>query len=98
MRSMVAPAARAAYRLPLLAYWLLWVPVLAVVARPVRRLIWVRARPAVLIGGLLAGFLGVLVYICAGQALVNRFAGPPPARKVPLGRAFLRNFKDTVGY
>jgi len=98
MRNMVAPAARADYRLPLLAYWLLWVPVLAVVARPVRRLIWVRARPAVLIGGLLAGFLGVLVYICAGQALVNRFAGPPPARKVPLGRAFLRNFKDTVGY
>jgi len=97
MRAEIPPAARADYRLSSLAYWLLWVPVLGVVAGPVRRLIWVRARPSVLIGALLAGFLAVLVYIAAGQALISRVAGPPSVRKMPLGRVFIRNFKGIVG-
>jgi hypothetical protein len=63
----------------------------------VRRLISARARPAVLVGALLAGFVGVMVYINAGQALVSRFAGPPTVRKMPMGRVFLRNFKGIVG-
>ena len=97
MRSQLKPEAQAEYWLASLVYWLLWIPVIAVAYRPVRRLIWVRARPSVLIGALLGGFLAVLLYICAGQALASRIAGPPAVRKMPLGRVFLRNFRDTVG-
>src|SRR5678815_1022745 len=84
MRTEIPPNLRADYRLAAVLSWLLWVPVLAVLARPVRRLISVGARPAVLLGALLAGFLGVMVYISAGQALVSRFAGPPTVRKLSL--------------
>src|SRR6516225_5605464 len=97
MRSQLKPEAQAEYWPASLVYWLLWIPVIAVAYRPVRRLIWVRARPSVLIGALLGGFLAVLLYICAGQALASRIAGPPAVRKMPLGRVFLRNFRDTVG-
>ena len=97
MRTEIPPDLRASYRLASVLSWLLWVPVLAVLGRPVRRLISVRARPAVLVGALLAGFLGVMVYINAAQAVVSRFAGPPTVRKMPLGRVFLRNFKGLVG-
>jgi two-component system, LytTR family, sensor kinase len=97
MRNEMPPNLRADYRLASVLSWLLWVPVLALLGRPVRRLISVRARPAVLVGALLAGFVGVMVYINAGQALVSRFAGPPTVRKMPMGRVFLRNFKGIVG-
>jgi len=97
MRTEIPPNLRTDYRIAAVLSWLLWVPVLAVLGRPVRRLISVGARPAVLVGALLAGFLGVMVYINAGQALVSRFAGPPTVRKMPVGRVFLRNFKGIVG-
>jgi len=97
MRTEMPPDLRADYRLASVISWLLWVPVLAVLGRPVRRLISVRARPAVLVGALLAGFLGVMVYINGAQALLSRFVGPPTVRKMPMGRVFLRNFKGIVG-
>jgi hypothetical protein len=97
MRTEMPPDLRADYRLASVISWLLWVPVLAVLGRPVRRLISVRARPAVLVGALLAGFLGVMVYINGAQALLSRFVGPPTVRKMPIGRVFLRNFKGIVG-
>jgi hypothetical protein len=97
MRNEMPSHLRADYRLASVLSWLLWVPVRALLGRPVRRLISARARPAVLVGALLAGFVGVMVYINAGQALVSRFAGPPTVRKMPMGRVFLRNFKGIVG-
>jgi two-component system, LytTR family, sensor kinase len=97
MRTEMPPDLRADYRLASVISWLLWVPVLAVLGRPVRRLISARARPAVLVGALLAGFLGVMVYINGAQALLSRFVGPPTVRKMPMGRVFLRNFKGIVG-
>ena len=85
------------YRLWTLALWLLWVPVLAVVSGPVRRLVSARARPAVLIVALLAGFLGVMAYFSAAQALLSRFTGPPTLRKMPAARVFLNGFRGIVG-
>ncbi len=97
MRTEMPPNLRADYRLASVISWLLWVPVLAVLGRPVRRLISVRARPAVLVGALLVGFLAVMVYVNGAQALLSRFVGPPTVRKMPMGRVFLRNFKGIVG-
>jgi two-component system, LytTR family, sensor kinase len=88
---------KAEYRLWTLALWLLWVPVLAVVSGPVRRLVSARARPSVLIGALLAGFLGVMVYFSTAQALLSRFTGPPTLRKLPATRVFLNGFHGIVG-
>jgi len=97
MSAELPPTMRADYRITGLAYWLLWIPVVAVAAGPVRRLIAARARPSVLLGALLGGFLGVMVYMSAAQALVSRWAGPPAVRKMPIGRVFLRNLKGIVG-
>ena len=88
---------KAEYRLWTLALWLLWVPVLAVVSGPVRRLVSARARPSVLIGALVAGFLGVMVYFSTAQALLSRFTGPPTLRKLPATRVFLNGFHGIVG-
>jgi len=96
MRNEFRPELRAEYRLSSVLYWLLWVPVLAVLSGPVRRLIWVRARPSVIIGALLAGFLGVMVYIGAAQALLKNFVGAPTVRKLSAGQVFLRSFKGIV--
>jgi hypothetical protein len=85
-RNEMPPSVKADYRLAgLAAYWLLWVPVVAVLSGPVRRLVSARARPAVLVGALVAGFAGVMIYMSAGQALISRFTGPPSLRKLPLG-------------
>ena len=96
MRNEMPANVRADYRLLSILYWLLWVPVVAVLSGPVRRLIWVRARPSVLIGALLAGFAGVMVYMSAAQALLSRVTGPATVKKMPVGRVFLRNFKGIV--
>ena len=88
---------RAAYGTWSLALWLLWVPVLAVVSGPVRRLVSTRARPGVLLGALLAGFLGVMVYFSGAQALLSRVTGPPSLRKLAPGRVFLVSFRSVVG-
>ena len=97
MSAEIAPELRADYRITGLAYWILWVPVIAVAAGPVRRLIAARARPGVLLGALLAGFLGVLLYMGVTQAIISRYAGPPAVRKMPFGVVFLRNLKGIVG-
>src|SRR5215813_12895001 len=96
MSAEIPPELRGDYRITGIAYWILWIPVVAVAAGPVRRLIAVRARPWVLLGALLGGFLGVLVYMGATQALISRWAGPPAVRKMPLGRVFVRNLKGIV--
>jgi hypothetical protein len=96
MSAEIPPELRGDYRITGIAYWILWIPVVAVAAGPVRRLIAARAGPGVLLGALLAGFLGVLVYIGATQALISRYAGPPALRKMPLGRVFVRNLKGIV--
>lgn len=97
MNSELPPEMRADYRITGIAYWLLWVPVVAVAAGPVRRLIAARARPSVLLGALLGGFLAVMVYMSATQALISRWAGPPAVRQMPVGRVFVRNLKAIVG-
>ncbi|HEY1907161.1 MAG TPA: histidine kinase [Myxococcaceae bacterium] len=97
MSAELPPQMRADYRITGLAYWILWVPVVAVAAGPVRRLIAARARPWVLLGALLAGFLAVLVYMGVAQTLISRYAGPLAVRKMPFGVVFLRNLKGIVG-
>jgi two-component system, LytTR family, sensor kinase len=97
MSAEIPPQLRADYRITGLAFWLLWVPVVAIAAGPVRRLIAARARPSVLLGALLGGFLGVMLYMSAAQALISRYAGPPAVRKMPVGRVFLRNLRGIVG-
>ena len=61
--------------------WLLWVPVAAAMWKPVRRLVSARARPAVLIATLLAGFVCVTTYNSLVQATLSRVMGPPTYRK-----------------
>ncbi len=97
MRAEIPPPVRPDYRLWLFFGWLAWVPILALASGPVRRLVSTRARPAVLLAALLAGFLGVMVYIGAAHALLSRFTGPPALRKQTMGRVFLLSFRGIVG-
>jgi len=96
MRSVMGPEASADYRLFGLLRWVLWVPVVAVVSGPVRRLVSARARPPVLVAALLGGFLGTMVYCSAGRAVLSRFTGPQSLRKMPIGRTFLMGFRGFV--
>ena len=96
MRKELPAETLAAYRIWGIISWVLWVPVVALAAGPVRRLISARARPAVLLGTLLGGFLAVLLYVGAAQALLSRVAGPPSLRKQPAARVFLSSFKGLV--
>lgn len=97
LRNDIPPELRSTYRVWVLALWLAWVPVLAVVSGPVRRLVSARARPGVLLGALLGGFLAVMVYVSAAQAMLSRFAGPSSLRKMPASRVFLGSFRSIVG-
>jgi len=97
MKLVMGPEARADYRLFGLLSWLLWVPVVAMVSGPVRRLISTRARPGVLLAALAAGFVGTMVYCGAGRAVLTRFTGPQSLRKMPMGRVFLLSFRGFVG-
>ncbi len=97
MRLVMGPESRSDYGLLGLFSWLLWVPVVAVVADPVRRLVSTRARPLVLLAALVGGFLGTMVYYNAGRAVITRFTGPKTLRKLPIGRMFLVGFRGFVG-
>jgi len=96
MRKELPADSLSAYRVWGIIGWLLWIPVVAVAAGPVRRLISARARPAVLLAALVGGFLAILLYVGAAQAVLSRVAGPPSLRKQPAGRVFLNSFKGLV--
>ena len=96
MGMVMGPKARADYQYLGLLSWLLWVPVVAVVSEPVRRLVSARARPAVLLAALVGGFVATLVYCSAGRAVLTRFTGPPTLRKMSMGRVFLVSFRGLV--
>src|SRR5262249_61534977 len=74
MRKELPGEVLAAYRVWNIIGWLLYVPVVAVAAGPVRRLVSARARPGVLLAALLGGFLAVLLYAGAAQAVLSRVA------------------------
>jgi histidine kinase len=65
---------------------LAWVPVAGVLSWLVRRVVAARARPAVLAGVLVAGFLGVTTYTSLVQASMSRVMGPPGYRKIGFWR------------
>lgn len=80
-RGMLAPAFR--YPVPwFIVRWMLWVPVVGALGMPVQRLVSARARPAVLVGALLAGFLAVTTYLSLTIAGLSRFMGPPSYEKL----------------
>ena len=96
MRSMVPPEARSVYRVWQWGSWLLWAPVVPLAYPLVRRMITARARPAVLVLTLIAGFLATMVYWSGGRAILSRFTGPSSVRKMPVGRVFVNHCKGVI--
>ncbi len=74
--------------------WMLWVPVVGALGRPVQRLVSARARPAVLVGALLAGFLAVTTYLSLALAGLSRFMGPPSYEKLGFWRMVFNGLKN----
>jgi len=73
------------FRLPFLWFflrWILWVPVVGLLVRPVQRLVSARARPAVLTAALIGGLLGAATYSSLCTASLSRFIGPVMYRKL----------------
>jgi two-component system, LytTR family, sensor kinase len=96
MRSMVPPEVRKVYWVWQWLSWLLWVPVVAVAAPLVRRMVSARARPGLLMVTLLGGFLAALIYWSAARAVLSRVTGPPSVRKMSMGWVFLAQSRGVI--
>jgi hypothetical protein len=92
-RGMLSPAFR--YPVPwFIVRWMLWVPVVGALGLPVQRLVSARARPAVLVGALVAGFLAVTTYLSLAIAGLSRFMGPPAYEKLGFWRMAIDGLRD----
>lgn len=72
-----------------IARWLVWVPVAVALGPPVRHLVATRARPAVLAGTLLAGFLVVTTSVSVVNAALSGVVGPISYVKLGFWRTVL---------
>jgi len=96
----VRPQLESGARLPYLGWnlgsWMLWVPVVAALSTPVRKLVSTRARPAVLLGAFLGGYLLVDLYMALSLAGLSRVFGPPSLHKLTFWGMFASQLREVL--
>jgi two-component system, LytTR family, sensor kinase len=80
----------AAYFVWFVGSWLLWAPLVPLLAMAIRRLVAARAHPWTLLGALTLGWVVISGYRAVVLAGLSRFSGPPTLTELPYERVLSR--------